>query len=109
MKSKTIKLCLQDYIFRSYRFLVEVMVAVSAINANENEYSQDNIAKKHRISQSQISRWIEKKRQHNEDDDSAHCKLFWKRSRTTKYNNLIEMLFIDFLNARYKDCIMNFF
>ena len=61
MKSKTIKLCLQDYIFRSYHFLVEVTVAVSAINANENEYSQDNIAKKHRISQSQISRWIEKK------------------------------------------------
>ena len=38
-----------------------------------------------------------KERQHNEDDDSAHCKLFWKRSRITKYNDLIEMLFMDFL------------
>ena len=46
MKSKIIKLCLEDYLFRTYHFLVEVNVEESAINAFENESNQDNITKK---------------------------------------------------------------
>lgn len=46
MKSKIVKLCLEDYLFKTYHFLVEVNVEESAINAFENESNQDNITKK---------------------------------------------------------------
>ena len=80
----------------------------SAINEYENGVSQEEVAKKVRVTQSQVSTWIKNKENIMQDAASAHRKLFRKGRRATKYINLYEKFFKEFLKARSKGHVMNF-
>ena len=56
----------------------------STINEYENGASQEEVAEKFLVTQTQVSRWIKNKENIMKDAASAHRKIFWKRRRATK-------------------------
>ena len=79
-----------------------------AINAYENVANQESIAESFGVTESQISRWLKKWKTILEDATSSHRKLYLKGRRSTKYLELYEALFKQFLAARSWGHIVNF-
>lgn len=79
-----------------------------AISAYKNGASQENIAELFGVTQSQVSRWLKKKQTVLEDAASSHRKQLLKGRRSTKYFELYETLFKEFLKARSKGQVINF-
>ena len=71
-----------------------------AINTYDNGANQESIAESFGVTQSQISRWLKKRTTILEDAASSHRKLYLKGRRSTKYLELYEALFKEFLAAR---------
>ena len=79
-----------------------------AINACDNGANQRSIAESFNVTQSQISRWLKKRKTILEDTTSSHRKLYPKGRRSTKYLELYKALFKEFLAARSWGHIVNF-
>ncbi|XP_065658758.1 jerky protein homolog-like [Hydra vulgaris] len=79
-----------------------------AINAYGYEANQETIAESFGVTQSQISRWLKKKETIIKDAESSYRRLFLKGRRSTKYLELYEAIYNEFLQARSKGHIVNF-
>ena len=60
------------------RYQYTASFKASAINEYENGVSQEEVAEKFRVTQSQVSRWIKNKENMMKDAASTHRKLFQK-------------------------------
>ena len=83
-------------------------IKAEAINAYDNGANQESIAESFGVTQSQISRWLKKRKTILEDAVSSHRKLYLKGRRSTKYLELYQTLFKKFLAARSRGHIVNF-
>ena len=79
-----------------------------AISTCENGVVQETVAEWFGITQSQVSRWLKNKASIMEDATNSHRKLFKKGRKATKYLQLYDSLFKEFLLARSKGHIVNF-
>ena len=79
-----------------------------AISTCENGVAQETVAEWFGITQSQVSRWLKNKASIMEDATNSHRKLFKKERKATKYLQLYDSLFKEFLLARSKGHIVNF-
>ena len=79
-----------------------------AISTCENGVAQETVAKWSGITQSQVSRWFKNKASIMKDATNSHRKLFKKGRKATKYLQLYDSLFKEFLLACSKGQIANF-
>ena len=79
-----------------------------AINAYEHGANQESIAESFGVTRSQISRWLKNQKIILEDAASSHQKLYLKGRCSTKYLELYEALFKEFLAARLRGYIVIF-
>ena len=89
---------------KSYTALFKAEV----INKMDEGISQDEVAEHFRISQSQVCRWLSKRKSIMHDASLNHRKLLRKGKRPKKYVELYKLLWLKFKDARSKGHRVNF-